>query len=1021
MSTLQNGQQIEQYRVEYLIKANPYCETYRIADENGTPFFLKLYIIKNTPKRLLDDNGEVKEIAICSTLAHKNIISYVSSGQMMIPEGVGRYMITVYFSGELLSEHIARLGKLPLDEATNLFKEILAGLDYLHTQEPRTLLHNDITPSNIMLSETTGGTPELIDMGHVSPPCGGNPKFDTSDLDVEYCSSQTFVGMYDEKSDLFAAAAVFYTMLTGHAPWHVEMDAELTRPERIKRVKEARKQELDLTDVDKSIHAFLKRALVANYDDRYGSAKQMLRALEDPNNEEAPKSGSARTRSDRRIDSEEPADETSADVEVRRGSGKGFEDIAGMQELKDMLRTRVIFILKDKEMAEKYRLTPPNGMLLYGPPGCGKSFFAEKFAEETGFNFILVKASDLGSIYVHGTQGKIADLFKKAEKNRPTVLCFDEFDAFVPNRSDDLGNHHSGEVNELSHTNNTSQMVDIRTVAPYSVTVATNKTKYKQGETVVITGQLTGNNTASTAIDLYIINEGARQVFPVTTDEQGAFRYEYTPYSLQSGHFIVGACYPGEGLTTQMAAFDIYGLRRVDNDYITCDTKLGEEYVGTIMIENPGQRQQTINSFVVVSKPDGCNVVLEKPNTIAANGTAQLKYKLTGTAVTETKDWEIIQLKVTTSQGSSLPITLYYYCSAQHAVLTANTNSIKTTMTKGATREYLLNVMNTGKAPSGKVTVQLPNVSWMQLGSPAEMSSLECGETATVCLRLTPTADMPLNVPYTGRIALNCENGDGVSVSYQIEVVSESTGTLTIDVVDEYTYYTEEKPHVAGAGIVVKHPVTGAIVTQGTTGSDGLFSVVLPEGFYNISVTESHHNSVTGNILVDPGTTNYQEVFLPYNAISYSWDVVETEVEDEYAIETVVTYETNVPKPVVIVNLPTEQPADNSIVAIVVTNKGLINAQHMTMNLDCSEGYEFVLLNPEELEVLAPQQSHVFYARFQKKTTQNSKRNAWGDPDSDCISIFAGALYDYMCGNAKNFGSKLARRTKWPGRVEETG
>ena len=582
----------------------------------------------------------------------------------------------------------------------------------------------------------------------------------------------------------------------------------------------------------------------------------------------------------------------------------------------------------------------------------------------------------------------------------PTEVGLHQFYAVV---------NESGEVNELSHTNNTSQMVDIRTVAPYSVTVATNKTKYKQGETVVITGQLTGNNTASTAIDLYIINEGARQVFPVTTDEQGAFRYEYTPYSLQSGHFIVGACYPGEGLTTQMAAFDIYGLRRVDNDYITCDTKLGEEYVGTIIIENPGQLQQTINSFAVVSKPDGCDVVLEKPNTIAANGTAQLKYKLTGNAVTETKDWEIIQLKVTTTQGSSLPITLYYYCSAQHAVLTANTTNINTTMTKGATREYLLNVMNTGKAPSGKITVKLPNVSWMQLGSPTEMSSLECGETATVCLQLTPTADMPLNVPYTGRIALNCENGDGVSVSYQIEVVSESTGTLTIDVVDEYTYYTEEKPHVAGAGIVVKHPVTGAIVTQGTTGSDGLFSVVLPEGFYNISVTESHHNSVTGNILVDPGTTNYQEVFLPYNAISYSWDVVETEVEDEYAIETVVTYETNVPKPVVIVNLPTEQPADNSIVAIVVTNKGLINAQHMTMNLDCSEGYEFVLLNPEELEVLAPQQSHVFYARFQKKTTQNSKRNAWGDPDSDCISIFAGALYDYMCGNAKNFDEALAQ------------
>ena len=157
-------------------------------------------------------------------------------------------------------------------------------------------------------------------------------------------------------------------------------------------------------------------------------------------------------------DRTQAAAETSADVEIKRGGGNGFADIAGMDDLKEMLRKRVILILQDKELAEKYKLTPPNGMLLYGPPGCGKRFFAEKFAEETGFNFILVKASDLGSIYIHGSQGKIADLFKKAEENAPTVLCFDEFDAFVPSRSGDLGSNQAGEVNEfLSQLNNCSK------------------------------------------------------------------------------------------------------------------------------------------------------------------------------------------------------------------------------------------------------------------------------------------------------------------------------------------------------------------------------------------------------------------------------------------------------------------------------------------------------------------------------------------------------------------------------------
>ena len=90
-----------------------------------------------------------------------------------------------------------------------------------------------------------------------------------------------------------------------------------------------------------------------------------------------------------------------------------------MDDVKRIFYKDVLFILKNKEKAEKYHLKTPNGALLYGPPGCGKTFFAEKFAQESGLNFMMVKASDLGSIYIHGTQGKIADLFAEAEKKAP--------------------------------------------------------------------------------------------------------------------------------------------------------------------------------------------------------------------------------------------------------------------------------------------------------------------------------------------------------------------------------------------------------------------------------------------------------------------------------------------------------------------------------------------------------------------------------------------------------------------------
>ena len=143
------------------------------------------------------------------------------------------------------------------------------------------------------------------------------------------------------------------------------------------------------------------------------------------------------------------------DYSKRRPTGPGFAAVAGLDVVKQKLRENVIAILSDRKGAEEYGITIPNGMLLYGPPGCGKTFLAERFAEEAAYNFEYVKSSDLASTYLHGSQEKIATLFDKARKNAPTILCFDEFDALVPRRDDINNASQSAEVNEfLSQLNN---------------------------------------------------------------------------------------------------------------------------------------------------------------------------------------------------------------------------------------------------------------------------------------------------------------------------------------------------------------------------------------------------------------------------------------------------------------------------------------------------------------------------------------------------------------------------------------
>lgn len=133
-----------------------------------------------------------------------------------------------------------------------------------------------------------------------------------------------------------------------------------------------------------------------------------------------------------------------------RKADTDWPDVAGMSEVKIQLHNDIILPLKHPERFRRFKVGLPNGILFYGPPGCGKTFLARKLAEKVGYKFRELKMSDVGSPYVHETGRHLREAFDAAEKGAPAILFLDEIDSLAANRSGhDTAAYRVEEVNEL--------------------------------------------------------------------------------------------------------------------------------------------------------------------------------------------------------------------------------------------------------------------------------------------------------------------------------------------------------------------------------------------------------------------------------------------------------------------------------------------------------------------------------------------------------------------------------------------
>ena len=439
METFKKGEKIGKYVIHSFIKKGIVAESYTALGPDDMMYFMKIYDFRSIPHEQLFEGKEVYEIHLCKELntdENQNVIRYVDNGEMKKGDKVYHYLVTEFYRGKSLFAAVREEGCFDLEDAVQITLCVLSGLSFIHS---RAMIHNDIRPSNIMLQELEDGMlmPTIIDLGHISYMVKGRPTFVDEDLMPYFRAPETFRSVYTVKSDIFSTGALLYFLIFGKSPWE-GMDLRTLEGDKKRiadEVKKARKQDLVLETEEVKLpdymKAILQKALAKKPEDRFASAAEFAQDLFDKVMPELAK----------RMEEEEAKpqteqhgqDNSGPTITVRKGSGNGFDNVTGRDELKEQLRKEVLFALQNPEKAKQYKLPAINGVLLYGPPGCGKSLVLRSFAEELGFNYTVISGPEMGHIYQEGVLDNLQRVFDAAEIKSPFVICIDELEFLAPN------------------------------------------------------------------------------------------------------------------------------------------------------------------------------------------------------------------------------------------------------------------------------------------------------------------------------------------------------------------------------------------------------------------------------------------------------------------------------------------------------------------------------------------------------------------------------------------------------------
>lgn len=496
-------------------------------------------------------------------------------------------------------------------------------------------------------------------------------------------------------------------------------------------------------------------------------------------------------------------------------------------------------------------------------------------------------------------------------------------------------------------------------------------------EPVIVNGRAidraTGYPLPNTKLKLVLNQQGFERTFAVLTDSTGLFRYEFVPTLSDAGLYKVSAVHPDITDRPEQKAFTIHRVTVGPTPY---KLDVPKNYPFTVpFTAKAGVGTKATNLRLVLDPmsqptgvvPAGILVQLPSPVTLAERQT--LNVPVVFTANNEAQPSGTLIFDVMTDEHSSAigKVSLEYRLSDAKPYLVSSPAYVETGIVQGGSQLESITIKNSGlqDALNLRFTLTTPDggaaPGWASIGSQAD-GTLAVGETRAVDLSFAPPSGVMPGV-YEFRLNVAGDNINAQWFNVYVSLTQSGQGGILFKASDIYTATVGEDgaliAGLSGATVTVQNEDVPTISHELKTDSLGeaLFQD-LPAGSYKFRVTAPNHQEKGGRLLVKPGITANQPVFLDYNLVTVEWSVREITIQDRYEVTINATFETDVPAAVMVmqpssINLPKMAAGDVYYGELSLTNYGLIRADGVSQQLPKDDAYfrfEFLAEVPASLE-----------------------------------------------------------------------